>query len=72
MIAIGGYRLPRSDIDALATILQADELIAALPDKLLGQRLAAPKSGRGDVADMLAARGVNPLIAGAFGRRQAA
>jgi hypothetical protein len=72
MIVIGGYRLPRSDLDALATVLQADELIAALPDRLLGQRLAAPKSGRGDVADMLAAHGVNPLIAGAFARRHAA
>ncbi len=72
MIGIGGYRLPRSDLDALATTLQADELIAALPDKLLGQRLAAPKSGRDGVADMLAAHGVNPLIAGAFARRHAA
>ena len=72
MITIGGYRLPRSDLDALATTLQADELIAALPDKLLGQRLAAAKTGRDDVADMLTARGVNPLIAGAFGRRHAA
>ena len=72
MISIGGYRLPRSDLDALATTLQADELIAALPDKLLGQRLAAPRSGREDVADLLTAHGVNPLIAGAFGRRQAA
>jgi hypothetical protein len=59
-------------LDALATTLQADELIAALPDKLLGQRLAAPRSGRDDVADMLTARGVNPLISGAFGRRHAA
>jgi hypothetical protein len=72
MITIGGYRLPRSDLDALATTLQADELIAALPDKLLGQRLAAPKSGRDGVADMLMAYGVNPLIAGAFARRHAA
>jgi hypothetical protein len=72
MITIGGYRLPRSDLDALATTLQADELIAALPDKLLGQRLAAPKSGRDDVADMLTAQGVNPLISGAFSRRHAA
>jgi hypothetical protein len=72
MIAVGGYRLPRSDLDALATTLQADELIAALPDKLLGQRLAAPKSGRDGVAEMLTAHGINPLIAGAFARRHAA
>jgi hypothetical protein len=72
MITIGGYRLPRSDLDALAMTLQADELIAALPDKLLGQRLAAPRSGRDDVADMLTAHGVNPLITGAFSRRNAA
>ncbi len=72
MIAIGGYRLPRSDLDVLAASLQADELIAALPDKLLGQRLAAPRSGRDDVADTLTAHGVSPLITGAFSRRNAA
>ena len=72
MITIGGYRLPRSDLDVLATTLQADELIAALPDKLLGQRLAAPRTGRDNVADMLTAHGINPLIAGAFSRRNAA
>jgi hypothetical protein len=64
MIGIGGYRIARSDIELLAAALPTDAPITALPDALLGQRL------RGRAADpqaaMRAARGANPLIAGAF------
>jgi hypothetical protein len=64
MIGIGGYRIARNEIDAFAAALPTDSPIAALPDGLLGQRL------RGRAADpaaaKLAARGANPLIAGAF------
>lgn len=64
MIGIGGYRIARADIDAVTAAVSADSPIATLPDALLGQRL------RGRAADPAAirsaARGANPLIAGAF------
>jgi hypothetical protein len=64
MIGVGGYRIARAEIDAITAALSIDSPIAALPDGLLGQRL------RGRAADpaavRVAARGANPLIAGAF------
>ena len=67
MIGIGGYRLPRNELDATSAALPTDSPIAALPDSLLGQRLR----GRANdpVAARLAARAANPLIAGAFQTR---
>jgi non-ribosomal peptide synthetase component E (peptide arylation enzyme) len=62
MIGIGGYRIARSEIDALSATLPPDSRIAALPDGLLGQRL---RGGAGQ----LAAQRVNPLIASAAGVR---
>jgi non-ribosomal peptide synthetase component E (peptide arylation enzyme) len=64
MIGLGGYRIARAEIDAFAAALSVDSPIAALPDALLGQRL---RGRAGDAAAVrLAARGANPLIAGAF------
>jgi hypothetical protein len=71
VLGIGGYRIARGDLDALATILQTDEPIAPLPDALLGQRLAG-SSSRTSLEELLIARGINPLIAGAFRPRRAA
>jgi non-ribosomal peptide synthetase component E (peptide arylation enzyme) len=67
MIGIGGYRLSRNELDATSAALPTDSPIAALPDGLLGQRL---RGRAGDpAAARLAARGANPLIAGAFQAR---
>jgi non-ribosomal peptide synthetase component E (peptide arylation enzyme) len=64
MIGLGGYRIARAEIDAFAAALSVDSPIATLPDALLGQRL---RGRAGDAAAVrLAARGANPLIAGAF------
>jgi hypothetical protein len=64
MIGLGGYRIARAEIDAFAAALSVDSPIAALPDALLGPRL---RGRAGDAAAVrLAARGANPLIAGAF------
>ena len=62
MIGIGGYRVARSEIDAISAALPADCRIAALPDSLLGQRL---RGGAGHPAPQR----VNPLIAGVSGVR---
>jgi non-ribosomal peptide synthetase component E (peptide arylation enzyme) len=64
MIGIGGYRIARADIDAFVAALSVDNPIAALPDALLGQRLRGRAGDHATVRQ--AARGANPLIAGAF------
>jgi hypothetical protein len=64
MISIGGYRLARNELEATSAALPIDSPIAALPDGLLGQRLRGRASD--PAAARLAARGINPLIAGAF------
>jgi hypothetical protein len=43
--------------------------IATLPDAMLGQRLAGSSPSPPATEARLQARGVNPLIAGAFHRR---
>jgi non-ribosomal peptide synthetase component E (peptide arylation enzyme) len=70
MIGIGGYRVARADVDAMAHALPGDSLVTALPDELLGQRLKGRAVDRDAAAALIAARGVNPLIAGAFGRHR--
>jgi hypothetical protein len=67
MVGIGGYRLPRADLDAASHDLPPDSLIAALPDELLGQRLKGRSPDAAAAA--LAAQGMGPLIASAFAIR---
>jgi non-ribosomal peptide synthetase component E (peptide arylation enzyme) len=64
MISIGGYRITRAEVDAFAAAVSVDNPIAALPDALLGQRLRGRTSDPAAIRS--AARGINPLIAGAF------
>ncbi len=64
--AIGGYRFRQREIDAVVAGADPAAIIAALPDALLGQRLAGSARDRAATAAELQARGVNPLIAGAF------
>ena len=64
--AIGGYRFRQSEVDAWWRAPIRDAAIVALPDALLGQRLAGSAPDRAATAAELQARGVNPLIAGAF------
>lgn len=69
MIGIGGYRIARSDIDALAATIPQDSQVAALPDALLGQRLRARAQDSGAAAAALAAHGANALVGAAFSGR---
>lgn len=73
MAAIGGYRFRPGELDAL--VAEADATLVALPDPLLGQRLAGAAADPAALAADLQARGANPLITGAFrvrGRSDAA
>ncbi len=67
--AVGGYRFRQSDVDWLVAKVDLDATIVALPDGILGQRLAgSAPDGMATAAD-LQDGGFNPLIAGAFRAR---
>ena len=67
--AIGGYRFRQNDIDWQVAKADLRATIAALPDAMLGLRLAGSSPNPPATEARLQARGVNPLIAGAFHRR---
>jgi hypothetical protein len=69
---IGGYRFRTRDFDAQVASVDPAATIVALPDALLGQRLAGATPDRAATAALLLASGANPLIAGAFRPRIAA
>lgn len=70
---VGGYRLHQASFDAAVAAIDIGATILAIPDAVLGQRLAgSTRDGDAMMAEMQA-RGLNALIAGAFApRRQAA
>ncbi|MBI2717044.1 MAG: acyl--CoA ligase [Rhizobiales bacterium] len=70
--SIGGYRFRTRDLDAQVASADPAATIVALPDALLGQRLAGATPDRAATAALLLANGANPLIAGAFRPRIAA
>lgn len=75
MAAIGGHRFPYRQTEALVADVAPGATIVALPDGMLGQRLAGSVRNRDATIDRLDALGVNPLISGAFrprGRANAA
>ena len=69
---LGGYRFRTRDIDTQVACVDPSATIVALPDALLGQRLAGAAPDRAATAALLQANGSNPLIAGAFRPRMAA
>jgi acyl-CoA synthetase (AMP-forming)/AMP-acid ligase II len=72
LVAVGFYRFRQDDIDAAVAAVDQDAIIAALPDVLLGQRLAGSAPTPADIAAQLQERGVHALIAGAFRLRSKA
>jgi hypothetical protein len=66
IVSVGSYRFVMSEVQNLVGGLDDRAVILALPDALAGHRLAGI-SGDADVAAALTERGVNPLIADAFG-----
>jgi hypothetical protein len=66
LTVIGGYRFRQSDVDRLVAEADKDATVVALPDALLGQRFAGNSPDLAPTSAELQARGVNPLIAGAF------
>ena len=62
----GFYRFRQSAVDDVVAATDAEAVIVALPDALLGQRLAGSGREAAATAAALEARGVNALVAGAF------
>ena len=67
-VAVGAYKFRQAALDTAVAASDPAAMIAALPDALLGNRLAghAPEAAR--IAADLAAHGANPLVAQAFRR----
>ncbi len=63
---MGSYRFRQSAVDDMVAAVDAEAVIVALPDALLGQRLAGSARDAAAISAALAARGANALIAGAF------
>jgi hypothetical protein len=66
MTGIGGYRFFQSAVDLAVASVDPGATIVALPDAVLGQRLAGNAKDRDEIIAALQSRGLNPLIAGAF------
>ena len=69
---VGGYRFRQRDVDAQVAALDPTATIIALPDALLGQKLAGSGADAATIAARLSTSGANALIAGAFRPRNAA
>lgn len=68
--SIGGYRLHQASFDAAVAAIDTSATIVALPDAVLGQRLAGSTRDSDAMMAEMQARGLNALIVGAFAPRQ--
>jgi hypothetical protein len=66
LVNVGGYRFAAQTLQETAGDIDSDATLAALPDALLGQRMAGSAPDRDRTAKALNERGVNPLLASAF------
>ncbi|MEA2986782.1 MAG: hypothetical protein QOD94_3036 [Alphaproteobacteria bacterium] len=64
---VGGYRFALRELQRLITDIDSGGRIAALPDSLSGQRLTGAADDSDALRSELVRRGVNPLVADAFG-----
>jgi len=64
--AVGFYRFRQREIDTTLAGIDPTAIVAALPDALLGERLAGSARDGAAVVAALEARGANALIAAAF------
>jgi non-ribosomal peptide synthetase component E (peptide arylation enzyme) len=66
LAVIGGYRFARSELETEVARVDPHATIVAVPDGIIGERLAGAAGDSRAVIAALQARGVNPLLAGAF------
>jgi hypothetical protein len=72
VVSVGGYRFVTRKLQTLVGPVDDGSTLAALPDALAGHRLAGSAADRKRVREMLAKKGVNPLLVGAFAALPAA
>lgn len=66
LIGVGGYRFRASELETWSRLLPPDTTLTAVPDRLLGHRLAGDAAERQRTRAALSDLGLNPLIAEAF------
>jgi hypothetical protein len=69
IVSVGGYRVRQNDLDACLEKAAPGGTVVALPDRMLGQRLAGAARDKKAVTAALEAQGANALISGAFRQR---
>lgn len=67
VVSVGSYRFVLSELEDLVRRADNGAFVTALPDALAGHHLAGISGSGGDMRTTLAALGVNPLVADAFG-----
>jgi hypothetical protein len=70
IVSIGGYRFALRELQDLVGRVDADGVLAALPDRLGGQKLAGTTPHQTAMREALEALGVNPLVSAAFRERR--
>jgi hypothetical protein len=70
IIGVGGYRFLSSELQGVIRRADASATLGALPDAMAGNQLSGNAAAPTALRSALAARGVNPLIAGAFRDRR--
>jgi non-ribosomal peptide synthetase component F len=66
IMAVGGYRFLSQDLQEWARRLGQGAMLAALPDRLCGHRLAGRANNNSRAREALAQLGLNPLMVEAF------
>jgi hypothetical protein len=68
LVSVGSYRFVVRDLQEIVGMVASEATLAALPDALVGHRLAGSAADRERVQEALTRLGVNPLLVGAFDR----
>jgi len=66
IVSVGGCRIPLRELEETVARIDPESSVAALPDALIGQRLAGVAADRQAVQRALAAQGAQPLLTAAF------
>jgi acyl-CoA synthetase (AMP-forming)/AMP-acid ligase II len=67
IVSVGGHRVPLRELEETVSRIDPESSVAALPDALIGQRLAGVAADRRAVQRALTAQGAQPLLTAAFG-----
>jgi hypothetical protein len=69
IVSVGGYRFLLHELQQVVSRIEGGSTLAALPDSLVGQRLAGNAPDRDAMQATLRELGLNPIVAAAFRER---